>query len=241
MNNMKTSILILTFLFPLSAFAGNAKPSGGFGEAITTFSTSVEKYISLATAAEAGVFRIISETTPKDAARREVLLAVFVRYLNEEQRSLSALRKDVEGILNLAESEMPGPAAAKAEMNRVQEYLASLQLIKWGKVKALETALIMPAAKFEDISKLGNLLYAVNPTQDAAADAYAGVMASRDTLANSLKELERSVLLAELAAANSALREPQTGAGANSNTARKPARQRAVVGESILKTGGDQP
>ena len=241
MNKIKSSLLILTLLFPLSAYAGNPKPSVGFGEAIATFNTAVEKYISLATATEAGVFRIISETTPKNAARREVLLAVFVRYLNEEQRSLSVLRRDVEGILNLAESEMPGPAAARSEMTRVQEYLGGVLLIKWGKVKALETALAMPAAKFEDISKLGNLLYAVNPTQDGAADAYAGVTASRDTLANSLKVLESSVLLAELAAANSALREPLSGVGAKNNTARKTGRQRAVVGESILKTGGDQP
>lgn len=210
MKNIAINSLILACLFPVSALAENSKAIGGFGAGVAAFNASLESYLTLSSTTEAGVFRAVSEASPKNSARREVLLAVFVRYLGEEQRSLATLRKDVEGILNLAESEMPGPDRALAEMGRVQAYLYGKGLIRFGKVKAFETALAMPAAKFEDISKLGNLLYSVNPTQDSAADVYAAVMSSRDTLSNSLRELERSVLLAELAAADGALRDPES-------------------------------
>jgi len=238
MKNINLCLIILTCLFPISALAGSQKTKDGFGAKTAAFSASIENYLALSSNTESGVFRLVSEISTKDAARREVLLAVFGRYLGEEQRVLTALRRDVEGILNLAESEMPGPDTALAEMSRVQEYLRSKALLKWGKIDALQVALKLPSARFEDISKMGNIFYSVNPTQDAAADAYAGVQASRDTLMNSLKELDRSVLLAELAAAGDALNAPPA---AKNNTASRQGRKRAVVGESILKTEDELP
>ncbi len=238
MKKIIIGFMTLTCLFPLSGFAGDQKTESGFGAATAAFSKSIENYIELSSNTESGVFLVISETSLKNAARREVLLAVFVRYLAEEQRALITLRKDVEGILNLAESEMPGPDTALAEMSRVEEYLNNRGLIKWGKVLALETALTLPASKFEDISKMGALFYSVNPTQDAAADAYAAVRASRGTLTNLLKELDRSVFLAELAAAGDALRAPQA---AKNNTVSKQGKKRVLVSESIFKSGGELP
>ena len=237
MKNMTLSSLILACLFPVSVFAGNQKSAGGFGAGVAAFNASLENYLTLSTNTEDGVFRAISETSPRNAARREVLLAAFVRYLGEEQRSLATLRKEVEGILNLAESELPGPDRAQIEMVRVQAYLKGKALIRWGKIKAFETALAMPAAKFEDITKVGNLLYSVNPTQDSAADVYADVRASRDTLANSLRELERSVLLAELAAAGGALREPGAVKKARPDST-NPARKRVLASEVAESDGG---
>lgn len=237
MKNMTISSLILACLFPVSVYAGNQKPAVGFGDGVAAFNASLESYLTLSSTTEAGVFRAVSEASPKNSARREVLLAVFVRYLGEEQRSLATLRKDVEGILNLAESEMPGPDMALAEMGRVQAYLAGKGLIRWGKVKAFETALSMPAVKFEDISKLGNLLYSVNPTQDSAADVYAAVLSSRDTLSNSLRELERSVLLAELAAAGGALRDPEAARKPRSNTSRQ--ERKRVLASEVRESQGD--
>lgn len=237
MKNIIINSLILACLFPIGAFAGNQKPTGGFGAGVAAFNASLENYLTLSSATEAGVFRAVSEASPKNSTRREVLLALFVRYLGEEQRSLATLRKDVEGILNLAESEMPGPDKALAEMVRVQAYLDGKGLIRWGKVKAFETALVMPAAKFEDISKLGNLLYSVNPTQDSAADVYAAVMSARDTLSNSLRELERSVLLAELAAAGGALRDPESARKPRANTSRQ--ERKRVLASEVRESPGD--
>ena len=219
----------------------------GFSAGTAELAASVESYLRVSTQTEAAVFQVISAESGKGAARREVLRAAFAKYLVDEHRDLSALRKDVVAAFKLSEGSQEDPAPALGELERIGNFARSKTAVKKRKLEAMDEALKVPERRFEDLARLSRLFYPAVPSAEAAADAYAEVQASRGFLLNFIVELRRSAPLFDLGVASMALGTPQARP-AKQDPGRQSSDGKAFADEEVAnavevwgKAGGEVP